>query len=80
MHIEFDRNTCVGMFYCVDEWEAFQKDRAGGTAALTESEEIRDSVFSRDVPEGEVRRAELAARVCPVNAIELYDDTGERIA
>ena len=32
-----------------------------------------------EVPEGEEFEAEMAARVCPVDAIKLYDDAGNRI-
>ena len=26
MKVEFDRDTCIGMFQCVAEWDAFEKD------------------------------------------------------
>jgi ferredoxin len=78
MRIEYDRDTCIGMFQCVDEWEGFEKDLDAGKAVLVEGEE-RDGTFVREVPDDAEYEAEMAARVCPVDAIALYDDDGERI-
>ncbi|AUV83688.1 ferredoxin [Salinigranum rubrum] len=79
MHIEYDRDTCIGMFQCVDEWEAFQKNLDDGKADLEGSEERDDGVFVREVPDDAEFDAEYAARVCPVDAIKLFDDDGEQI-
>lgn len=79
MHIEFDRETCIGMYQCVDEWVAFQKDMDAGKATLVDSEEIGDDLFAREVPTGAEFDAEMAARVCPVDAIALFDDDGEQL-
>ncbi|RDI71843.1 ferredoxin [Halopelagius longus] len=79
MRIEYDRDTCIGMFQCVDEWEAFEKNVDDGKADLAGAEETEDGVFVLEVPEGEEFEAEFAARVCPVDAIELYDDDGEQV-
>ena len=79
MRIEYDRETCIGMFQCVDEWAGFEKDMDAGKAVLLEAEERDDGTFVRAVPEGEEFEAEMAARVCPVDAIAVYDDDGERI-
>ena len=79
MRIEFDRDTCIGMYQCVDEWERFEKDMDAGKADLVGGEETDENVFVLEVPEGEEFDAEMAARVCPVDAISLYDDDGERI-
>jgi ferredoxin len=78
MRIEYDRDTCIGMFQCVDEWDAFEKNLDEGKADLAGSEEA-DGVFVREVPEDAEFDAEYAARVCPVDAIELYDDDGEQV-
>ncbi|MFC6827131.1 ferredoxin [Halopelagius fulvigenes] len=79
MRIEYDRDTCIGMFQCVDEWEAFEKNLDEGKADLAGAEETEDGVFVLEVPEDEEFEAEFAARVCPVDAIELYDDDGEQV-
>ena len=79
MEIEFDRDTCIGMFQCVDEWDAFSKDMDAGKATLADSEETSKNVFRRSVPSGEELDAEFAARVCPVDAITVYDDDGEQL-
>ncbi|XVH32787.1 ferredoxin [Haloferacaceae archaeon DSL9] len=79
MQIEFDRDTCIGMYQCVDEWEAFEKNMDDGKADLAGSEEVDDDTFVLEVPEGEEFDAEFAARVCPVDAIRLYDDDGEQV-
>ncbi|AXG05461.1 ferredoxin [Haloplanus rubicundus] len=79
MHVEFDRDTCIGMFQCTDEWDAFEENRDDGKADLAESEETEPDVFVREVPDGAELDAEFAARTCPVDAIRLYDDDGEQI-
>jgi ferredoxin len=79
MRIVYDRETCIGMFQCVDEWDAFRKDMDAGKAELVDAEERDDGRLALDVPEDEEFEAEFAARVCPVDAIELYDDDGEQV-
>jgi ferredoxin len=82
MRVEYDRDTCIGMFQCVAEWDGFERDETAGKAVLVDGEE-RDAewggeVFVREVPEGAELDAKFAARSCPVDAIRVYDD-GERI-
>lgn len=79
MEIEFDRDTCIGMYQCVAEWEAFEKNLDDGKADLRGSEEVDDETFVLEVPEGEELDAKFAARVCPVDAIKLIDDDGEQL-
>jgi len=79
MRVEFDRDTCIGMFQCVDEWAAFEENRDDGKADLAGSEEAEPDLFVREVPEEAELDAEFAARTCPVDAIRLYDDDGDRI-
>jgi ferredoxin len=78
MKVVYDRDTCIGMFQCVDEWDAFEKDMDAGKAVLVGADEA-DGRLVLEVPDGEEFEAEFAARVCPVDAIELYDDDGERV-
>ena len=79
MRIEYDRDTCIGMFQCVDEWDAFVKDLDAGKAVLEGAEEVEEDLFVLEVPEGAELDAEFAARTCPVDAIRLYDDDGEQV-
>jgi ferredoxin len=79
MRVEFDRKTCVGMFNCVEEWVKFVEDRDAGKATLVDGEEIEPDQYVLDVPDGEEFEAKMAARVCPVDAITVYDDDGEQI-
>jgi ferredoxin len=79
MRIEFDRDTCIGMFQCVDEWDGFEEDMDAGKAVLVDGEEREEDVYVAEVPDEEAFEAEFAARVCPVDAIRAYDDDGERI-
>ena len=79
MQIEFDRDTCIGMFQCVAEWDGFEKDTDAGKAVLADSEEVEPGVFVREVPEGDELDAKFAARTCPVDAIAVYDDDGEQL-
>ena len=74
MRVRFDRDTCIGMFQCVAEWDAFEEDTDAGKADLAGSEEVEPDVFEREVPDGAELDAKFAARACPVDAIEVYDD------
>ncbi|MFB6250270.1 MAG: ferredoxin [Halobellus sp.] len=73
MKIRYDRETCIGMFQCVEEWDAFEKNLDEGKAELAESTEVEDGIFEVEVPDDAELDAEFAARACPVDAIELYD-------
>ncbi|WP_232686764.1 ferredoxin [Halobacterium zhouii] len=79
MQIEFDRDTCIGMFQCVAEWDAFEEDTDAGKAVLVDSEEVEEDLFAREVPEDAELDAKFAARACPVDAITVYDDDGEQL-
>jgi len=82
MRVEYDRDTCIGMFQCVAEWDAFEEDATTGKAVLREGEatdaEWGEDVRVREVPDGAELDAKFAARSCPVDAIRVYDD-GERV-
>jgi len=79
MKVRFDRDTCIGMFQCVAEWDAFEENQDEGKADLDDSAEIEPDIFEREVPDGAELDAKFAARTCPVDAIEIYDDDGEQI-
>lgn len=79
MRIEFDRDTCIGMYQCVDEWEGFRKDMDAGKAVLVDGEETESGTFVAEVSDEEAFDAEMAARVCPVDAIAFFDDDGEQV-
>ncbi|MFB6169276.1 MAG: ferredoxin [Haloferacaceae archaeon] len=83
MRVEYDRETCIGMFQCVEEWGDFEKDVDAGKAKLVGGTEIEadwgEEVYAVDVPDGEEFEAEFAGRVCPVDAIRVFDDDGERV-
>ena len=79
MKVRFDRDTCIGMFQCVAEWDAFERDETDGKADLAAAEEVAPDVFEREVPDDAELDAKFAARSCPVDAIEIYDDDGDRV-
>ncbi|MDT3434141.1 ferredoxin [Haloarcula sp. 1CSR25-25] len=79
MRVEYDYDTCIGMFQCVAEWDAFERDEDAGKAVLADSEEQADEVFVREVPDDAKLDAKFAARSCPVDAITIYDDDGEQL-
>ncbi|WP_262179329.1 ferredoxin [Haloarcula laminariae] len=79
MRIEYDRDTCIGMFQCVAEWDAFERDEDAGKAVLAGGEETDEGLVVRDVPEDAEFDAKFAARACPVEAIAVYDDDGEQL-
>ena len=73
MRVEFDRETCIGMFQCVEEWDSFTKNMDAGKADLEGATEEAEDTFVLEVPDGEELDAKFAARVCPVDAITVYD-------
>ncbi|QGN07908.1 ferredoxin [Halorhabdus sp. CBA1104] len=79
MRVEFDRDTCIGMFQCVAEWDGFERDEAHGKAVLVDGDAIEDGLVSLAVPDGEELDAKFAARTCPVDAIRVLDDDGEQL-
>ncbi|WP_324666029.1 ferredoxin [Haloarcula sediminis] len=79
MRIEYDRNTCIGMFQCVAEWDGFERDEDAGKAVLVDGEETDEGVVVREVPDDAEFDAKFAARACPVEAIAVYDDDGEQL-
>jgi ferredoxin len=79
MYIEYDRDTCIGMFQCVAEWDGFEKDEHAGKAVLVDGEEEEEDLFVREIPEDAEFDAKFAARACPVDAIAVYDDDGEQV-
>jgi len=79
MKVRFDRDTCIGMFQCVAEWDAFTEDTDAGKADLQGSQAVEPDIFEREVPADAELDAKFAARACPVDAIELYDDDGEQL-
>jgi ferredoxin len=79
MRIEYDYDTCIGMFQCVAEWDGFERDEDAGKAVLAGGEETDDDVFVREVPSDAELDAKFAARACPVDAITVYDDDGEQL-
>jgi ferredoxin len=50
-----------------------------GKADLDGATEVDPGVFEVEVPSGAELDAEFAARTCPVDAIELYDDDGDQV-
>jgi len=79
MRVEFDRDTCIGMFQCVAEWDGFEEDTDAGKAVLVDGEAVDEDVIAREVPEDEEIDAKFAARVCPVDAITVYDEDGDQL-
>lgn len=79
MRIEYDRETCIGMFQCAAEYDAFSEDRDHGKVELADAEEVDPDRFVRDVPEDEETDAKFAARACPVDAITVYDEDGDQL-
>ena len=79
MRVRFDRDTCIGMFQCVAEWDAFEEDEGDGKADLAGSKAVEPDVFERAVPADAELDAKFAARACPVDAIEVYDDDDEQL-
>ncbi|WP_136689758.1 ferredoxin [Halorhabdus amylolytica] len=79
MRVEFDRDTCIGMFQCVAEYDAFERDEDAGKAVLVGGEEAGDGIVSLEVSESDELDAKFAARTCPVDAIRILDDEDEQL-
>jgi ferredoxin len=79
MRVEYDRDTCIGMFQCVAEWADFERDEDAGKAVLVDAEEVDEDLFAREVPADDELDAKYAARACPVDAIRVVDDDGEQL-
>jgi ferredoxin len=83
MRVEYDRDTCIGMFQCVEEWAGFEQDVDAGKARLVDGEPVEADwgaeVYAVEVPDDETFAAEFSGRVCPVDAIRVFDDDGERV-
>ena len=79
MYVEYDRETCIGMFQCVAEWDGFERDEDAGKAVLVDGEETDEDVFVQEVPNDAEFDAKFAARACPVEAIAVYGDDGEQL-
>ncbi|PSQ30371.1 ferredoxin [Halobacteriales archaeon SW_8_65_20] len=77
MRIEYDRDTCIGMFQCTVEWDGLAEDNDAGKAVLTDgTASDRDwgtDVRVRELPSDAELDAKFAARSCPVDAIRIYD-------
>jgi ferredoxin len=79
MRVEFDRDTCIGMFQCVAEWSGFEKDEDAGKAVLLDSEDVDDNTVIAEIDPEEELDAKFAARVCPVDAIRVYEDDDQLV-
>ena len=79
MYVEYDRETCIGMFQCVAEWDGFERDEDAGKAVLVDGEETDEDIFVQEVPDDAEFDAKFAARACPVEAIAVYGDDGEQL-
>jgi len=79
MRIEFDEDTCIGMFQCTAEWDGFERDEDAKKAVLVDGEAVEEDLYRQDVPDDEELDAKFAARTCPVDAITVYDDDGEQL-
>ena len=77
MQVEFNRDTCTGIFNCVHGWERFVEDHDAGKTTLVGSDEAESDLYVRTIPEDEKFDAKMAAQVCPVDAITIYGDKGE---
>lgn len=74
IRIEFDRDTCIGAFVCVDQDPA-HFEAANGKADLLGGEEVDSGVWvvEEDLDEGETEAAVMAAKGCPVDVINVKD-------
>ena len=79
MRVRFDRDTCIGMFQCVEEWDAFERNMDAGKADLDGATEVEPGVYEAEIPDDAELDAEFAARACPVDAIEAYGHEREQV-
>ena len=83
MRVEYDRHICIGLFQCVEEWVGFEQDLDAGKVDLVDGERIDADwgaeVYAVEVPADEELDAEFSGRVCPVDAIRVWNDDGDRV-
>jgi len=74
IRIEFDRETCIGAFVCVDQ-DPDHFEAANGKADLIGGEEIEPGIWEleEDMDEAKVEEAVMAAKGCPVDVINVKD-------
>lgn len=74
VRIEFDRDTCIGAFVCVDQ-DPDHFEASGAKADLVGGEEVEPGVWvlEGDLGDDEVDAAVMAAKGCPVDVINVHD-------
>lgn len=80
MRLEFDLTACEGWFKCIPESELFEIDNLNGKATVNGASETSEGVFEREIPAEMEEEVQAAARSCPVNAITVYDESGDQLS
>ncbi len=75
MRIRFDREACDGMLACIPKWDVFEQPAGEFKPVLRGAEEVEEKVYVLEVPEEFEEDAEACVDICPVNAIELVEDS-----
>lgn len=74
VRIEYDRDTCIGAFVCVDQ-DPDHFEAADSKADLVGGEEVEPGIWvlEEDLDEAGVDAAVMAAKGCPVDVINVKD-------
>ncbi len=79
--VVYDRKNCIGVLTCVafhpERWQINQSD---SKADLLGAKEEPSGTFILDFTEEELEKFKIAAEVCPVKVIKIFDvETGREV-
>lgn len=76
--VVYDKKNCDGFFICSAQApELFEELDEENKVDLVEGEEVSDDLFEREIDEGDITDAAIAAADgCPVDVIKVLDDDG----
>ena len=79
MKIEFDRDTCIGMFQSVNEWDGLGKGLDAGKADLLNSKETDGDISSLKYPMARSSTPSTQLVSAQSMRFRVYDNNGEQI-
>jgi len=78
--VVLDRAGCIGAGSCVSAFsERWKMNDNDGKVDLIGGEKKEDKTIELEIDEHELDRMLEAAQSCPVNAIRIIDENGERL-
>jgi len=69
--VVFDRNKCTGALNCVGAAPDFWKRADDGKVDLAGAGQVKSGTFELVIDEKDLKKNQLAAKVCPAKAIKV---------